>query len=384
LIGATGVRYVCDMKRIVAIISARASYSRVRALLIELNKCKELELRIVLTASATSGRYGNLDKFIAEDGLTINWRIESQSDASLESSMARTTAQTLLGLTDYLQNENISGVLVVADRHETIAGSIAGSYLGKTVFHLQGGEVTGNIDNKVRFANSFLSDFHFVATESAALRLRQCGIEPSRIFVTGCPSLDTIPSVEKLEIDLSSFRGIGLSQDKLLNGKFLVVMQHSETTSSIPYRDQIQKTIESVNNLDLPTLWIWPNSDTGSELMVGQIRKAREEGLLENVHFERSMSPEQFILILMKASCLVGNSSVALRECSLIGTPAVNIGGRQKNRDKGPNVIDVGFDSEKITRAVLSQLEIGRYPLDNLYGDGKASAKILELIKKVI
>lgn len=335
-------------------------------------------------ASATSNRYGRLDQYIAEDGLKISWRIESQSDASLHSSMVRTTAQSLLGLADYLQNEEISGVLVVADRHETIAGSIAASYLGKTVFHIQGGEVTGNIDNKVRFANSFLSDFHFVATENAAQRLRQCGIEPTRIFVTGCPSLDFISSVENLDLNLTSLRGIGLSHDALLNGKFLVVMQHPETTSAIPYRDQIQTTIESVNKLDLPTLWIWPNSDSGSELMVGQIRKARENGLLKNVHFERSIDPELFIWLLIRASCLVGNSSVALRECSLIGTPAVNIGGRQHNRDKGKNVIDVGFNSREITDAVLSQLEMGRYPQENLYGDGKASFKILELIKKLL
>jgi UDP-hydrolysing UDP-N-acetyl-D-glucosamine 2-epimerase len=372
------------MRRLAAIISARASYSRVRSLLIELNQCEEFELRVVLVASATSDRYGHLDEFIAEDGLKISWRIESQSDASLHSSMARTTAQSLLGLIDYLQNEKISGVLVVADRHETIAGAIAGSYLGKTVFHVQGGEVTGNIDNKVRFANSFLSDFHFVATESAAIRLRQCGIEQSRIFVTGCPSLDFISNVENLELNLSSLRGTGLGQDALLKGKFVVVMQHPETTSSIPYRDQVQTTIESVNKLNLPTLWIWPNSDSGSELMVGEIRKALENGYLKNVHFERSINPELFIWLLMRASCLIGNSSVALRECSLIGTPAVNIGGRQQNRDKGQNVIDVGFDSSEITDAIRSQLEIGRYPRENLYGDGEASIKILEHIKKLL
>lgn len=374
------------MKSILTILSARASYSRVRSVLFALQGLPGINSKILLVASAASPKYGRLQAYLEEDSLTIDWKVESQFDASVESSMVRTTAATMTGIADYIINNSVDGVLVVADRHETIAGSIASSYMNRKTFHLQGGENTGNIDQKVRYANSFLSDYHFVATNNAKSRLEKCGVKPESIFNTGCPSLDFLhESLNRKDIlNQVELGGIGLSPGEVFKKQYAVVLQHSETTSTISARSQIRATIEAVDRLGIPALWIWPNSDAGSDDVIREITKARESGQLNQVHFERSIMPESFIQILGSASCVIGNSSVAIRECSLLGIPAVNIGGRQRDRDRATNVMDVDFQASEIYDSILKQIDHGRYEPSNLYGDGKSGTRIAKLIRDLI
>jgi UDP-hydrolysing UDP-N-acetyl-D-glucosamine 2-epimerase len=371
------------MKTIAIVISARASYSRIRSALIHLSHASGVNLRIVIVASGSSSRFGSLEDFIKRDGLEIAWKIDSQLDTSHKASMAKTVGLTLLGLTDYLMNLQIDGVVVIADRHETIAASISGSYLGIKTFHIQGGERTGNIDDKVRYANSHLSDYHFVSNQKALERLIDCGIDPTKIFVTGCPSLDSVP-VNKFDFEkIPSFTGIGLSSKEVFIGEYLVVIQHPETTSNLKSASQISPTIDAIDAVGIPALWIWPNSDLGGDEIVGEIRKAREHGQLKRVHFERSVEPEIFLRILDGAACVIGNSSVALRECSLIGTPAVNIGGRQRDRDHGSNVLSVQYDSDEIREAIKKQMSHGRFAPEVIYGSGESGKLISRLIQEI-
>jgi UDP-hydrolysing UDP-N-acetyl-D-glucosamine 2-epimerase len=374
------------MKQLLTVLSARASYSRVRSVLLSLEENTGINSHVLLIASAASTKYGKLEHYLNRDGIDINWKVESQSDAALDSSMVRTTSYSMLGIADYILNLNIDGVLVIADRHETIAGSIASSYLNRKTFHLLGGEISGNIDNKVRYANSFLSDYHFVATPKSKERLEKCGIPPNSIFNTGCPSLDYVPSAVKLdEISKSNlFGGIGLETDELFKGKYIVVLQHAETTSQLNPREQIRVTIDAIEKLQIPTLWIWPNSDSGSDEVLREIAKARESGKLKYAHFERSIEPQLFLSVLKGAECVVGNSSVAIRECSLLGVPAVNIGSRQKNRERAQNVLDTEFVSENVYQAVIKQIQHGFYEPSQIYGDGKSGERIARLINKLL
>jgi bifunctional UDP-N-acetylglucosamine 2-epimerase / N-acetylmannosamine kinase len=376
--------YYCLMKQLLTVLSARASYSRVRSVLLSLKDRSDISLHVILIASAASAKYGKLENFLLADGIKVNWKVESQSDAALESSMVRTTSYSMIGISDYILNNGIDGVLVIADRHETIAGSIAGSYLNRITFHLLGGEISGNIDNKVRYANSFLSDYHFVATPKSKERLEKCGIPANTIFNTGCPSLDYIPEVAIHPQKFNSLGGIGLETEALFKNKYIVVLQHSETTSSFSPRTQIRITIDAIEKLKYPTLWIWPNSDQGGDELIREITQAREFGKLKFVHFERSIEPKLFLSILRSAECIVGNSSVAIRECSLIGLPAVNIGGRQHNRERGVNVIDTEFDLEAVYNATIKQIKHGAYAPSNIYGDGKSGERIASLIKDLL
>lgn len=372
------------MTKLLAVVSARASYARAQSVLKSLANSASVDLRIALIASASSNRYGNLLDQIEQDGIPVQVKLETQLDASHASSMAKTTALSIFSLVDYIQQEEIAAVLIIADRHETLAGAIAGSYLGKKVFHLQGGERTGNIDDKVRFANSFLSDYHFVATKVAEKRLRYAGIESERIFLTGCPSIDVAANVNLDGIATKKLGGVGAGIEEVLAGDFVVVLQHSETTSGLTPREQISPTIEAIETVGIPALWIWPNADQGSEEIVKEIRRNRELGKLQHVHFEKSIAAKDFLVILSQASCVVGNSSVAIRECSFLGTPSVNIGGRQRGREFGVNVANVDYEKQSIISAINRQMQNGKYQADYLYGDGESGRRIADIIIRLM
>lgn len=374
------------MKQFLTVLSARASYSRVRSVLLSLQEMSEIQSHVALIASAASLKYGKLESYLKHDSIEINWKIESQADAALDSSMVRTTSYSMLGLADYILNKKIDGVLIIADRHETIAGAIASSYLNRKTFHLLGGEISGNIDNKVRYANSFLSDYHFVATPKSKERLVSCGIASESIFNTGCPSLDYLSQARELNQNTNSnlLGGVGLSPSELFKSRYIVILQHAETTARLSPREQIKVVIDAVEKLQIPALWIWPNSDLGSDEVLREITKARESGKLKHVHFERSIDPQFFISILKSADCIIGNSSVAIRECSLIGVPAVNVGSRQINRERASNVIDCEFLPESVYQATVKQLQHGPYEPSSIYGDGKSGKRIAELISKLL
>jgi UDP-hydrolysing UDP-N-acetyl-D-glucosamine 2-epimerase len=374
------------VKKLLTILSSRASYSRVRSVLAALKKTSSIDSHLMLIASAASNKYGNLESFLQKDEIRVNWKVESQSDANLVSSMVKTTASSLSSISDYILNFNIDGVLIIADRHETLAGAVAGSYLNRRVFHLLGGEKSGNIDHKVRYANSFLSDYHFVATPKSKSRLEECGISSSTIFNTGCPSLDFMAeaALEDRDNFANALGGVGYETEKLFKSKYIVVIQHAETTNDLNPIEQIRVTIDAINKINMPTLWIWPNADYGSDAIIREISRNRDKGYLKSVHFERSIEPKLFLAILKNASCVVGNSSVSIRECSLLGVPAVNIGTRQLERERANNVIDSEFNERDVFDSIKLQVMKNAYTPSNLYGDGKSGMRIANLIEKLL
>ena len=131
---------------------------------------------------------------------------------------------------------------------------------------------------------------------------------------------------------------------------------------------QTRETLAAILKLGLPGFWFWPNPDAGSEDVAKEIRMFREFNKTSGLNFVRNMSPEDFLKIAMASKCIVGNSSVAIRECSYLGIPAVNIGTRQRNRERGINVIDTIHDENEILQSINSQLTKGHLTKDTLYG----------------
>lgn len=372
------------MSKLCIVVSARASYSRIRSVLLNLKQQKSIEFRLVLVTSATLSKYGDLKNYIRSDGLCVDYEFESQLDPQSNTAMVKSTALTMLSLSDYFLNEKITSVLLVADRHETLAISAASAYMGIQTFHLQGGERTGNIDDKVRFANSFLSDYHFVATESARTRLLSMEFRSDAVFNVGCPSIDFAAEASRTSAKGIKFRGVGADPSTLLQDPFIVVLQHAETTSDIPPRAQIRETIRAVEECELGAFWIWPNSDRGGDELVSEIRAARESGKLKRVHFEKSLSPEEFLSLLNDSNCIVGNSSVSVREGSFLGIPAVNIGTRQKDRAVVQNSENVAFRSNDIKHAIVKQVNHGRFESNKIYGNGISGETIVQLLSKLL
>jgi UDP-hydrolysing UDP-N-acetyl-D-glucosamine 2-epimerase len=234
----------------------------------------------------------------------------------------------------------------------------------------------------VRHAVTKLSNLHLVSTAAAAERVIRLGEEPGRVVVTGCPSIDIAAEVAAspaLDFDpFMKYGGVGPAAD--LSRGYLVVMQHPVTTEYDDARQQVEETLYAVKDFGLPVLWFWPNADAGSDGTSKGIRVFREKEQPSNFHLFRNMFPEDFLRLLVHATAIVGNSSVAIRECSFLGVPAVNIGTRQQGRERGANVIDVDHDRAAIGGAIREHVRRGKSAPDHLYGNGRAGARIAECL----
>jgi UDP-hydrolysing UDP-N-acetyl-D-glucosamine 2-epimerase len=369
-------------RKICVVVTARPSYSRIKTALAAIRSHPDLELQLVVAASALLERYGNAATFIESEGFEIAARVYMVLEGENPAAMAKTTGLGVLEMTTVFDNLRPDVVVTVADRYETLATAIAAAYLNIPVAHVQGGEVTGSIDEKVRHAVTKLADIHLVSTEKARERVVRMGEDPEMIWVTGCPSIDLACEMlgsPALDFDpMEKYGGVGRSVD--LSDGYVVVMQHPVTTEHQLAREHVTETLFAARDAGVPTLWFWPNPDAGSDGTSSGIRAFRELERPDNIHFFKNMAPTDFLRLLYNSKCIVGNSSVGIRECSFLGVPAVNIGSRQAGRDRGGNVIDVAHRRGAIAEAIVKHFSNGRYPRDPLYGNGNAGARIAEAL----
>lgn len=369
-------------RKICVVVTARPSYSRIQTALRAIHQHPDLELQLVVAASALLDRYGNAIRTIERDGFPISARVYMVLEGENLVTSAKSTGLGLVELATVFDNLKPDAVVTIADRYETLATAVAASYMNIPVVHVQGGEVTGSIDEKVRHAVTKLSNLHLVSTQQAAERVRRLGEDPSHVVITGCPSIDIADAVAKnpaMTFDpFERYGGVGPKAD--LSSGYLVVMQHPVTTEYDEARQQVDETLYAVKDSDLPVLWFWPNVDAGSDGTSKGIRVFRERENPQNFHLFRNMAPDDFLRLLCGAAAIVGNSSVAIRECSYLGVPAVNVGTRQLGRERGRNVIDVRHDRQEIRAAVDSHRNGKRPERDLLYGDGKAGARIADVL----
>ena len=157
-------------------------------------------------------------------------------------------------------------------------------------------------------------------------------------------------------------------------------MQHPVTTQFEESRSQIDESLKAVEALDVPAMWFWPNVDAGSDGISRGIRIFREQGRGKKIHYFKNMEPYDFLRLIYNSKAIIGNSSVGIRECSFMGTPAINIGERQAGRERGRNTLDVPHDANQIKEATDQQIAHGSYETEGLYGDGKAGPRIADVL----
>lgn len=371
-------------RKICVVITARPSYSRVKSVLSSIKKHPALQLQVVVAASALLNRYGSAIDFIKADGFEINARVFSVLEGENTTAAAKTTGLGIIELSSVFENLKPDIVVTVADRFETISTAIAASYMNIPLAHLQGGEVTGNIDEKVRHAITKLADYHFVATNDAFQRLLKLGEAEDSIYNTGCPSIDlAVPILSKNRLSFNPYHKYGgVGQEPEFKNGYIVVMQHPNTTVLDQNRAHIEETLKAIDELKIPAFWFWPNIDAGADGTSTGIRAYREYHDLEHVHFFKNMSSEDFLELIFNAKALVGNSSVGLREASFLGVPVINIGNRQHRRLRAENVIDVEPKTTAIKQAVNLQIQ-KKYSKSELYGNGNSGEKITEILSEV-
>ncbi|MCE7055260.1 UDP-N-acetylglucosamine 2-epimerase [Algoriphagus sp. AGSA1] len=372
-------------RKICVVITARPSYSRIKTALSAIKAHPKLELQLVVAASALLDRYGMATKYIEKDGFEIAAKVYSVLEGENLTAAAKTTGIGILELSTVFDNLNPDIVVTVADRFETMATAISASYMNIPLAHIQGGEVTGNIDEKVRHAITKLSDYHFVASKGAYDRVIKLGEMKDFVFNTGCPSIDLAHEVkdcETLDFDpVQKYGGVGGNPD-ISNG-YWVVMQHPVTTEVESSRIHIEESLKALHRLDEPVFWFWPNVDAGADGTSTGIRAFREKHDLKRFHFFKNMEPTDFLKLLYNSKGLIGNSSVGIRECAYLGVPVVNIGTRQNQRERGFNVIDVPYSSDSIYQALVTIKNTQKPASSDIYGNGDAGDKIAKNLVEV-
>ena len=370
------------MRRIAIVVHNRANFARVKSVILNLLKNHQnVHTKVILASSSLIRNYGDLENDVRALNLDFS-RVYNLVSGDRTLTMVKTTGLAMLDLCQEFENYHPDIVVSIADRHETLATVVAASYMNIPVAHIQGGEISGSIDESVRHACTKLSHLHFPATDRAARIIEQMGENKENIFNFGCPSLDLLKT-EKIEEfvikDLLKKNG-GVGPELSISNGFLLVVQHPVTTHYQTAEFENQELLEAVKKISLPTVWLWPNVDTGSELISAHIRRAREKDPSLSIRFYTNFSPEDYGIILNASSCILGNSSSGIRESSFLGVPSVTLGDRQAGREKGDNTLTVEYRREDIVDAVQKQISNGRFPASNIYGKGLAGVKIAEVL----
>ena len=373
-------------KKICVVINNRANYARIKSVLIAIKNNNKLELQIVLGSSAILNRYGAVSNIIKKDGFKINHIVYTLVEGENLLTMSKSTGLSIIEFSTAFDQLQPDIVLVVADRYETLAAGIAASYMNIVLAHTQGGEVTGSIDESVRHATTKLAHIHFPASLNAKKNIIKMGENPEKVYLVGCHSLDLIKK-NQLDIDENfkkKYSKYGVGELKIdFNKPYIVILQHPVTTEYEHIKKNIEQTIQAALKIQQQIVWLWPNVDAGSDIVSKSIRRVREEQKPKNIRWQKNYNPEDYLKLIYNSSCLVGNSSSAIREGAFLGIPAVNIGNRQHNREHGKNIIHVDYNSKNILKAISKQIKKKKYSRNKIFGDGKAGERIGKILSNI-
>ncbi|XP_028301019.1 bifunctional UDP-N-acetylglucosamine 2-epimerase/N-acetylmannosamine kinase isoform X1 [Gouania willdenowi] len=360
----------------------RADYSKLAPIMFGLKAHPdEFDLEVVVLGSHLIDDYGNTFRLIEQDNFDIGSKLHTIVRGEDEAAMVESVGLALVKLPDVLQRLRPDVLVVHGDRFDALALATAAALMNIRILHLEGGEVSGTIDDSIRHAISKLAHYHACCTRIAEQHLIAMCEDHSRILLAGCPSYDKLLLSQHKGDYMDIIRSwLG---DKVQEGEYIVALQHPVTTDiqhSIKIYGLMLDALLSFNKF---TLILFPNIDAGSKEMV---RVMRKKGIEQHPNFRavKHIPFEQFIQLVSHAGCVIGNSSCGVREAGAFGTPVINLGTRQTGRETGENVLHVrDADSHnKIYHAL--ELQFGkRYPCSKIYGDGNAVPRILKFLHSI-
>ena len=356
------------MRKIFLITERRADYSRFKPILEIIRKDPELTYDLVVTGMHLKKEHGMTVREIEKDGFEIydSFEMFLENDDT-GASMVRSFANALIGVSKVLNKSKPDIILSGFDIAANFAVTVAGAHMNIPVAHIQGGEVTGTIDESIRHAMSKFSHYHFAANKDACDRLIRMGEIPKNVFDVGCPSLDAILNVEDDNNILSKYN---------LEEPYFLMIQHPVTSEIKDSEFQISQTLEAISESGVKVLIILPNNDAGYSNIMDKINNS-------NVQSVNSLSISDYVNLLKRSEGLIGNSSSGIHETATFNIPTINIGTRQQGRLRPKNVLDVGYDKQEIKDAIKFCKRIGKKHFENPYGDGKSSQRIVDLLKSI-
>lgn len=365
-------------KHIVYITGTRADFGLMKAVLREINKNPQLRLSLIVTGMHLMDEFGNSLKEVEKENFTL-YKINATYKRDDKTSMAEFAAECLEGCVEIFKKLKPDILLVIGDRAESLAASVAAAYMKILIAHIHGGDKSATIDEPVRHAITKLANIHLAATKFSAERIEKMGEEKWRIFVVGAPSLDTI-----LNSEIADKKTAEKELNVDLGKPTLIVLQHPSFDSEQADK-QMAETMEAVKELGEQTAVIYPNADAGGRKIINVIEKYRG---CKNVKIFKNIEHSLFLGLMKNASVMIGNSSCGIIEAPSFNLPVVNIGERQDGRDRCNNVVDVNYDKKQIVNAVKKALCDKEFIKEikgckNIYGDGKTAERIVKILSEI-
>ena len=330
------------MKKIVFLTGTRADFGKIKSLISILDNDPEFEVFVFVTGMHLQAVYGLT---LIEIERCDFKNVHTFENSTHETTMDLTLAKTIEGLSSYCKKVNPDLIVVHGDRVETLAGAIVGSLNNILVAHIEGGELSGTVDELIRHSVSKLSHIHFVSNDDAARRLKQMGEIESSIHTIGSPDIDVmfsddLPNIE----DVKKYYEIPFEN-------FAIVMFHPVTTEATAMKAYVQNFVAALQ-VDIHNyIVIYPNNDLGSQCIIDEYQKLKGNARFRIIP---SLRFEYFLTLLKNAQFIIGNSSAGIREAPYYGIPIINIGTRQQNRVLNSDIINVDYDTNTIKQALES------------------------------
>lgn len=371
-----------NKKRICVVTGSRADYGLLYWVMKEIALRPELELIPVATGAHLETEWGNTIDQIVKDGFENVVRIKAFSGDTSPHGIALTMSETLKSFSAFFKETLIDMLIVLGDRYEILASALAALPYNLPVAHLGGGEVSeGVIDENIRHCLTKLSHMHFVITEKCAERVIKMGEEPWRVKTVGSPRLDFMKKLEyRTKDELKKELGISFS------GKTALVIFHPSTLENEGTAAQTDNLLEALRKADCEKIMFYPNIDIGSDIIVKKVESFAADKK-NRAHVFKPLPMESYIGVLDSVDLMIGNSSAGIVEAPSFKLPVVNVGNRQKGRDCMKNVIHTGTSASEILngieKALDSKFRSSLHSMKNIYGDGRASEKIADIITKI-
>ncbi len=360
-------------RKITVITGTRAEYGLLKSTLEAIREHRKLQLQLVVTGMHLLKKFGSTIDDVRRDGWRIDTTVKMQRGNDQPLDQAEGLARGVAGIAKFLVQSNSDIVVVLGDRIEAMAGALAAVTTGRLLAHIHGGDVApGDFDDRLRHSITKLAHLHFPATQDAQRRIIKMGESKDRVHWVGAPGLDHLKHLT---------HGRKTPKQK---SDIALVLHHASGRSAAKEKQTMNAVLRSVKRAGLKSMIIYPNSDRGHTGIIEAIRihQRQSNGTVKTI---RSLDRDRYLQQLMEADVLIGNSSSGIIEASMAGTPVVNIGDRQKGRQRsGPSVVDAGETPISIARAITLALRkkpvIGR---SDVYGDGTAGVQIASLLARV-
>ncbi len=362
-------------RKICVTLVDRANYGRLKPVMTAIKNSPRLTLQVVCAGTMVLERFGQPIRVVREDGFQVDGEVYLELEGSTPTTMAKSVGFAVIEFASEFQRLRPDFVLLIGDRYEALGAAVAAAYMNIPIVHMQGGEVSGSIDESCRHAITKFSQFHYPATAQSRDFLVRMGERPDTILGVGCPGSDLAKCLDRrLDPAILNSRGAGASIDP--TKPFLLVLFHPMTTTYGDEHAQMEALLEAVGAFEMQTVLLWPNIDAGSDHVSKAIREFRTRHAIPWLRTLTNLMPEAYAKVLANAACAVGNSSSFVRDASYFGTPVVLVGQRQRFRETDAHVKHVEPERRQIEETIRAQLKHGRYAPSSLYGDGNVAQSI--------